>query len=82
MIPPVLSNIHINSSSCLPFLTLPVLSDSAAIFPITPSSPLAEHYDTWVSKKRDNLFGGVCDVRQLQSEAGAAGKTGIIRMIT
>jgi pyruvate-ferredoxin/flavodoxin oxidoreductase len=48
-------------------------SDVAAIFPITPSSPMAEIADTWAAYGRKNLFGQQLRVTELQSEAGAAG---------
>ena len=49
------------------------MSEVAAIYPITPSSPLGEIADTWASKKRKNIFGQVLNIKQMQSEAGAAG---------
>ena len=45
----------------------------AAIYPITPSSPMAEHVDEWAAKGRKNLFGQTVFVQEMQSEAGAAG---------
>lgn len=48
-------------------------TDVAAIYPITPSSPMAEHVDEWSSKGRKNLFGQEVKVVEMQSEAGAAG---------
>ncbi len=48
-------------------------SDVAAIFPITPSSPMAEVIDEWSAHGRKNLFGQTVRVSELQSEAGAAG---------
>ncbi|MDL2318526.1 pyruvate:ferredoxin (flavodoxin) oxidoreductase [Eubacteriales bacterium OttesenSCG-928-A19] len=48
-------------------------SDVAAIFPITPSSPMAESVDEWAAKDRLNLFGQTVRVSEMQSEAGAAG---------
>lgn len=48
-------------------------TEVAAIYPITPSSPMAEKVDEWASKGRKNLFGTTVDVIQMQSEAGAAG---------
>lgn len=48
-------------------------SDAAFIYPITPSSTMAETYEMWSAQKRRNVFGQVCMVKQLQSEAGAAG---------
>ncbi len=49
------------------------LSEVAAIYPITPSSPMAEKVDEWASKGKKNIFGSTVKVTQLQSEAGAAG---------
>lgn len=49
------------------------LSDVAAIYPITPSSPIGELCDEWAAKGRKNIFGQRVLVRELQSEAGAAG---------
>ena len=48
-------------------------TDVAAIFPITPSSPMAEHIDEWSSQGKLNLFGQKVKVMEMQSEAGAAG---------
>ncbi len=48
-------------------------SDAAAIYPITPSSPMAEITDVWASGGRKNLFGDTVKVVEMQSEAGAAG---------
>ena len=48
-------------------------TEVAAIYPITPSSPMAEKVDEWAAKGRKNLFGSPVDVIQMQSEAGAAG---------
>ena len=48
-------------------------SDVAAIYPITPSSPMGEYADTWASLGQKNLFGRELDVVEMQSEAGAAG---------
>ena len=49
------------------------MSEVAAIYPITPSSPLGEIADSWASKGRKNIFGQILDIKQMQSEAGAAG---------
>ena len=49
------------------------LSEICAIYPITPSSVMAELADQWASEGRRNLFGNVPDVIEMQSEAGAAG---------
>lgn len=48
-------------------------SDVAAIYPITPSSPMAEACDEWAGQGRKNLMGNVVRVSEMQSEAGAAG---------
>ena len=48
-------------------------TDVAAIYPITPSSPMAEHVDEWVAQGKKNLFGQQVKVMEMQSEAGAAG---------
>lgn len=48
-------------------------SEIASIYPITPSSPMAESADEWKSKGVKNLFGNTVKVTQLQSEAGVAG---------
>jgi pyruvate-ferredoxin/flavodoxin oxidoreductase len=49
------------------------LAETIAIYPITPSSTMAELADEWSSQGRTNIWGGVPTVVQLQSEAGAAG---------
>jgi len=49
------------------------LSEVAAIYPITPASPMGEHADDWASAHRPNLWGLVPRVVEMQSEAGAAG---------
>lgn len=48
-------------------------SESVAIYPITPSSPMGEHADAWAADGRTNLFGVVPEVFEMQSEGGAAG---------
>ncbi len=48
-------------------------SEVAVIFPITPSSPMAEHVDEWASQGKRNIFGQPLKVVEMQSEAGAAG---------
>ena len=48
-------------------------SDVAAIYPITPSSPMAEVADEWAAVGRTNLFGQKVKIAEMQSEAGAAG---------
>ena len=47
-------------------------SDVAAIYPITPSSTMAEYVDEWSAQGRKNLFGQTVHVAEMQSEAGAA----------
>src|SRR3954470_4690371 len=48
-------------------------SEAIAIYPITPSSPMAEVCDEWASKKKPNLWGAIPEMAEMQSEAGAAG---------
>jgi len=48
------------------------MSDVACIYPITPSSPMAELADDWGAQGRTNIFGELLEVREMQSEAGAA----------
>ena len=50
-----------------------MFSELAAIYPITPSSPMAEHIDEWSAFGRKNLFGEEVKVIEMESEAGAAG---------
>ncbi|MBR7167116.1 MAG: pyruvate:ferredoxin (flavodoxin) oxidoreductase [Bacteroidaceae bacterium] len=50
-----------------------MFSEVAAIYPITPSSPMAEYVDEWAAQGRKNLFGEVVSVQEMQSEGGAAG---------
>ena len=45
----------------------------AGIYPITPSSPMAENIDVYASQNRKNFYGSVVKVSELQSEAGASG---------
>ncbi len=49
------------------------MSEAAAIYPITPSSTMGEIADEWAAKGLKNIFGQVVNIRQMQSEAGAAG---------
>ena len=49
------------------------LNEVCCIYPITPSSPMAELADEWSSKRRPNLWGGVPSVVEMQHEGGAAG---------
>ena len=49
------------------------MSEVAAIYPITPSSPMAENCDEWATAGRKNIFGQVLKLAEMQSEAGAAG---------
>ena len=48
-------------------------SEVIAIYPITPASPMGELADAWSAAGRENIFGVVPDVIEMQSEAGAAG---------
>src|SRR5690349_21753720 len=49
------------------------LNEVIAIYPITPSSPMAEWADAWAAEERTNLWGTIPAVVEMQSEAGAAG---------
>jgi pyruvate-ferredoxin/flavodoxin oxidoreductase len=49
------------------------LNEAIAIYPITPSSPMAEWADAWAAAKQPNLWGAIPSVVQLQSEGGVAG---------
>ena len=48
-------------------------SEVAAIYPITPSSPMAAHIDEWSAEGRKNIFGQKVRLSEMQSEVGAAG---------
>lgn len=48
-------------------------TDVAAIYPITPSSPMADSVDLWAAAGQENIFGNQVKVTEMQSEAGAAG---------
>ena len=48
-------------------------TEVAAIYPITPSSPMADYVDQWSAEGRKNVFGTTVKVAELESEAGAAG---------
>ena len=48
-------------------------SEVAAIYPITPSSPMAENMDEWVAQGRTNIFGEKVRIIEMESEGGAAG---------
>lgn len=50
-----------------------MFTDVAAIYPITPSSTMAEHVDEWAAAGRKNMFGEKVLVQEMQSEGGAAG---------
>ena len=50
-----------------------MFSEVAAIYPITPSSTMAEYVDEWAASGRKNIFGEKVEVVEMQSEAGAAG---------
>ncbi len=49
------------------------MTETAAIYPITPSTPMGEIADEWAAQGRKNIFGQTVQIRQMQSEAGAAG---------
>nr|CAA25502.1 unnamed protein product [Klebsiella pneumoniae] len=48
-------------------------TEVAAIYPITPSTPMAENVDEWAAQGKKNLFGQPVRLMEMQSEAGAAG---------
>ena len=48
-------------------------TEVAAIYPITPSSPMADFVDQWSAQGRKNLFGSTVKVQEMQAESGAAG---------
>ena len=50
-----------------------MFSEVAAIYPITPSSAMAEYVDEWAAAERKNIFGEIVTVQEMQSEGGAAG---------
>jgi len=50
-----------------------MFSEAAAIYPITPSSTMAEYVDEWAAHGRKNIFGDTVKVAEMQSEGGAAG---------
>ena len=50
-----------------------MFSECACIYPITPSSTMAEYVDEWAAAGRKNIFGETVSVTEMQSEAGAAG---------
>ena len=50
-----------------------LLSEVIVIYPITPASPMGEHADDWSARGRQNIWGSIPQVAELQSEAGAAG---------
>ena len=49
------------------------VNEVCAIYPITPSSPMAELADQWSSESRNNIWGNVPDIIEMQAEGGAAG---------
>ena len=48
-------------------------TEVAGIYPITPSSPMADHVDQWAAQGKKNIFGTPVNVVEMESEAGAAG---------
>ena len=50
-----------------------MFSEVAAIYPITPSSTMAEYVDEWAAQGRKNIFGETVLVQEMQSEGGASG---------
>ncbi len=58
---------------CLNVKSDHAFTEVAGIYPITPSSPMAEYLEEWASKGKKNLFGMPVKIVEMQSEAGAAG---------
>src|ERR1035437_3497600 len=50
-----------------------MFTEVAAIYPITPSSTMAEYVDEWAAQGKKNIFGEIVKVVEMQSEAGAVG---------
>ncbi len=50
-----------------------MFTEVAGIYPITPSSPMPEHIDTWAASGKKNIFGNTVKIAEMQSEAGAIG---------
>ena len=50
-----------------------LFSEHAAIYPITPSSPMAENIDEWAAHGKKNLWGETVKVTEMESEGGASG---------
>ncbi len=50
-----------------------MFTEVAGIYPITPSSPMAEYIDAWATQGRKNIFNSIVKIVEMQSEAGAAG---------
>ena len=48
-------------------------TEVASIYPITPSSPMADHVDDWAAHGKKNLFGQPVQLVELQAESGACG---------
>ena len=53
-------------------------TEVAGIYPITPSSPMADYVDQWSAQGQKNIFGNPVKVIEMQSEAGAAGAVGLV----
>jgi len=49
------------------------INELAVIYPITPSSPMAEHFDEWATEGKQNIWGNVVSITEMQAEGGAAG---------
>ncbi|MDD2420720.1 MAG: pyruvate:ferredoxin (flavodoxin) oxidoreductase [Heliobacteriaceae bacterium] len=62
----------IDGNEAAAYISYP-FTEVAAIYPITPSSPMAENVDKWAAAGRQNLFGQPVKIVEMQSEAGAAG---------
>ena len=58
--------------NCAAAYTAYAFSEAAAVYPITPSSPMAELCEQWAGEGRENIYGKPMNLIQMQSEAGAA----------
>ena len=67
-----LSKITVDGNTATAYASYP-FTEIATIYPITPSSTMAEIIDEWSAAGKKNLFGRTVDVREMQSEGGASG---------
>jgi len=57
-------------------------TEVAGIYPITPSSPMADHIDTWAAEGKKNLFGSPVRVGGMQSEGESRKEEAVLRFCT